>query len=404
MVNLVNYSTLSFILISLFQNNYIRFQKGIKYLTFLSATELLQEIPPNEIEILLEKFDKQIKNNQIINILSWQKTILPKPKDVILYGFGRIGRSIARILLTYGNYPLRLKYVVTRPGKDLKKRINLFLHDSVHGSLSGHYLIKDNCLEFNFHKIFFIESETPDQVDYPTNLVDPIIIDNTGKWRNKEQLEKHQKNINAKIILTCPGENIPNIVFGCNHVNYLSAKIVSAASCTTNAVVPILNILENKIGIIKGHIETVHSYTNDQNLIDNYHKKSRRDRSAALNIVPTTTGASKAAVKCIPSLAGKLTSSALRTPIPDVSLAIMILELKSKLSKDEIHKILFDNQYIGRTNNQPVVSSDLLGNIYPCVIDTAKTVVNENNLILYSWYDNEIGYSWQVIRLAENLL
>ena len=146
MVNLVNYSTLSFILVSLFQNNYIRFQKGIKYLTFLSATELLQEIPPDEIEILLEKFNKQIKNNQIVNILSWKKTILPKSKDIILYGFGRIGRSIARILLKYGNYPLRLKYIVTRPGKDLKKRINLFLNDSVHGSLSGYHLIKDNCL------------------------------------------------------------------------------------------------------------------------------------------------------------------------------------------------------------------------------------------------------------------
>lgn len=400
MTNLSEFATLSYLFISLFQECNIRFQKKIKILSFLSARELLSELSHNQAHKILKEIKTLDSKNKIIDITDWTTTKLPPPRDIILYGFGRIGRCIARILLSNGNYPLRLKYIVVRPGKDLNKRINLFLNDSVHGSINGYHKLVNNCLEFNFHKITFLEADSPENVVYPTELKNPIVIDNTGKWRNKQQLSSHIKT-NEKVILTCPGNDIPNIVFGCNHHNYLSEKIVSAASCTTNAIALILKSLEKNI--ISGHIETIHSYTNDQNLIDNYHKKPRRDRAAALNLVPTTTGAGKAAGKCIPILEGKLSSSALRIPIADVSLAIIHLELNFNTSKEEIHNLLFQSKFVGSTDDKPVVSSDLLGNLFPCVIDTAKTIVNKNKVIIYSWYDNEMGYSWQVVRLAEAL-
>lgn len=394
---------------TLFREKSVRVCVKHIHLLYKSPLELLGIFNKYNISAknLLSKLKTTPINKNINLYIDAENTLespLAKHRDVILYGFGRIGRAITRIMLSSGNYPLSLRYIVIRPGTDIKNRINLLKRDSVHGSFKGSIQLDGNMVKLNDHVIQFIEAASPDKTEYPADLVNPLIIDNTGKWRDFNSLNKHINSLSdAQVIVTCPADDIPNIVFGINHQNYLENKIISAASCTTNAVVPILFMINNKYTILHGHLETVHSYTNDQNLIDNYHKKPRRDRAAALNLVPSTTGASQAAGKCIPELKGKLTSSALRIPIPDVSLAIMTLELEKNTTINELHQTLFKNELIGTTNNEPAVSTDLIGATLPCVVDTDKTSVMKNKVILYVWYDNEIGYSWQTVRLAEML-
>ena len=182
--------------------------------------------------------------------------------------------------------------------------------------------------------------------------------------------------------------------------------------CTTNAIVPIVKVMNDTIGIESGHIETIHAYTNDQNLLDNYHKKSRRGRSAAMNMVITETGAAKAVSKVLPELDGKLTGNAVRVPVPDVSLAILNLTLKKNVTKDEVNEILRDAALKGKLVEQiqysfsnEVVSSDLIGNPCACIVDSPATIVSPDSksVVLYVWYDNEYGYSRQVVRFAKHI-
>jgi glyceraldehyde 3-phosphate dehydrogenase len=223
---------------------------------------------------------------------------LPEPQDVVLYGFGRIGRLLARLLIekTGGGDMLRLRAIVVRKGKsedDLAKRASLLRRDSVHGAFDGtiRVLEDENILVCNGNPIQVIYANSPAEVDYTKyGINNAIVVDNTGVWRDEAGLGQHVECPGAsKVILTAPGKgNIPNIVYGINHNEITpDSSIISAASCTTNAIVPVLKALNDEYGIDKGHVETVHSYTNDQNLIDNYHKGSRRGRSAALNMVLT---------------------------------------------------------------------------------------------------------------------
>ena len=184
-------------------------------------------------------------------------------------------------------------------------------------------------------------------------------------------------------------------------------NIVTAASCTTNAIAPVLKVVNDKLGIEHGHIETVHAYTNDQNLIDNYHKKSRRGRSAALNMVLTDTGAAKAVVKVVPDLAGKLTGNAIRVPTPNVSMAIMNLTLRQETNKEKLNEFLRDialhsklQNQISYTQSQDAVSSDFVGTREAGIVDSNATIVNGKNCVLYLWYDNEFGYCCQVARMV----
>ncbi len=217
------------------------------------------------------------------------------------------------------------------------------------------------------------------------------------------------------MLLTAPGKgDIPNVVYGVNEESFehKNEKIFSAASCTTNAIVPVLAVIEKSLGIERGHIETIHSYTNDQNLLDNYHKKYRRGRSAPLNMVITETGADKAVAKVLPQLAGKLTGNAVRVPTPNVSLAILNLTVKKETTKEEVNEILRNSAFHGDLVEQieysvsnELVSSDLIGNPCSSIIDSPATIVSKDNksLVLYIWYDNEYGYSRQVIRYAKYL-
>jgi glyceraldehyde 3-phosphate dehydrogenase len=346
---------------------------------------------------------------------------LDKPQDVVLYGFGRIGRLLARLLIerTGRGNKLRLRAIVVRKGQgdDLAKRASLLRRDSVHGPFNGtiHTLAADNAIIANGNFIQVIHANAPDEIDYTAYGIDQaLIVDNTGKWRDREGLGLHLKAKGvAKVMLTAPGKgDIPNIVYGVNHATLADdERIVSAASCTTNAIVPVLKAVADAFGIQQGHVETVHAYTNDQNLIDNYHSGSRRGRSAALNMVLTETGAAKAVAKALPELAGKLTGNAIRVPIPNVSLAVLNLTLDRATDKQELNALLraaaLDSplqEQIDYTASTEIVSSDLVGSRHAGVIDSASTIVNGNSCVLYVWYDNEFGYSCQVIRVMQEMV
>ncbi len=338
-------------------------------------------------------------------------------QDVVLYGFGRIGRLCARLLLerTSTGEDMRLRAIVVRPGVpgDLVKRANLFTADSVHGAFQGTLRIDEanNALIANGNVIKVIYANAPDEVDYTAHGIDDaLIIDNTGKWRDAEGLSLHLRAKGAgKVLLTAPGKGeLKNIVYGINDdLIEPDDRIITAASCTTNAVVPVLKVIQDEFGIERGHIETVHAYTNDQNLIDNYHKGARRGRGAAMNMVLTETGAAKAAVKAIPELAGRLTANAIRVPVPNVSMAIMNLTLGREASREELNEYLrrialhseLQNQ-ISYTQSEDAVSSDFVGTREAAIVDSIATVAGGKNCVLYLWYDNEFGYCAQVARIV----
>jgi glyceraldehyde 3-phosphate dehydrogenase len=346
-------------------------------------------------------------------------------QDVVLYGFGRIGRILARELVSQaGNWSqLRLRAIVTRSNtpEEIRKRASLFRHDSVFGPFSGIAIedVEKKTFYINGHLVHMLAASAPEEIDYEVyGIRNAMIIDNTGAWRDRAGLGRHLKAKGvSRVLLTAPGkEDIPNIVYGVNqescNLNIEEEQLFSAASCTTNAVVPVLSVVESELGIVRGHIETIHSYTNDQNLLDNFHKKTRRGRSAPLNMVITETGAASAAVKAIPSLKGKLTASSIRVPTPNVSLAILSLNVARDTDQDEINEIMRSVSLKGTLTEQirfstsnELVSTDVIGDSCACVYDSAATQVSEDgkNVVIYAWYDNEFGYSMQVLRLAKHL-
>ena len=343
---------------------------------------------------------------------------IPEPQDIVLYGFGRIGRLLARLLIekTGSGAQLRLRAIVVRKGSDddIIKRASLLRRDSVHGSFQGTIRIdeENSCIIANGNVIHVIYAGAPADVDYESfGIKNAIVIDNTGAWRDADGLGQHLKSKGAsKVILTAPGKGaIKNIVSGVNS-NDISPddEILAAASCTTNAIVPILKAMNDEYEIVHGHMETVHAYTNDQNLIDNYHKKNRRGRGAPLNMVITETGASSAVVKLLPELEGKLTGNAIRVPTPNVSLAILNLTLGRSTSVEELGQYLRHvslhsdlQRQIDYTTSPDMVSSDLVGNRHACIVDGEATIVNDNRAVLYVWYDNEFGYACQVVRIVQ---
>jgi len=291
-----------------------------------------------------------------------------QPKDVVLYGFGRIGRILARLIISQSGLGrgLSLKAIVVRKSSDgdLAKRASLLRRDSIHGTFDGTISVdeENEAIIANGQFIKVIYASSPSEVDYTAyGIENALLIDNTGKWRDAEGLSQHLK---------CAG----------------------IARCTTNAITPVLKVLDDKYKVLNGHVETVHSFTNDQNLIDNYHKADRRGRAATLNMVITETGAAKAVAKALPGLKGKLTGNSVRVPTPNVSLAILNLNLEKEVDREEVNEYIRQisinsslQGQIGYTNSTEVVSSDFIG------------------LTAYVWYDNEVGYSCQVLRIAEQM-
>jgi len=350
-----------------------------------------------------------------------QKVDLPGQKDVVLYGFGRIGRLLARLLIekTGSGDGLRLKAIVVRESgkEDLQKRASLLRRDSVHGPFAGTIAVdeEENAIIANGNFIKVIYANDPSKVDYTQyGINNAILVDNTGKWRDREGLSQHLECPGvARVILTAPGKgDLKNIVPGVNHhMVEDSDNILSLASCTTNAIVPPLKALNDKFGIEVGHVETVHSYTNDQNLLDNFHKGPRRGRAAPLNMVLTETGAATAAAKALPDLAGKLTGNSIRVPTPDVSMAILNLTLVKETTLAELNEYLRWvslhsplQRQIDFISSPDAVSTDFVGSRHAAVIDAEATIVNNGrHCVLYVWYDNEFGYSCQVVRLLQLL-
>lgn len=344
-----------------------------------------------------------------------------QPVDVVLYGFGRIGRLMARILIdkTDGGAGLRLRAVVTRRGSapnDLLKRASLLRRDSVHGAFNGTIRVDEERQSFvaNGNEVRVIYADDPSTIDYTAyGIHNAIVVDNTGVWRDEAGLSQHLKSKGvAKVILTAPGKGaLKNVVAGINnHLIEDTDTIISAASCTTNAIAPPLKCVDERFGIAAGHVETVHAYTNDQNLIDNYHKAERRGRSAALNMVITETGAAKAVGKVLPHLEGLLSGNAIRVPTPNVSMAILNLTLKTATTRDEMNAFMHEmalhsrlRKQIDYSNSPEVVSSDFVGSRHACIYDAQATIVNGHQAVLYLWYDNEFGYSCQVHRILEQM-
>ena len=387
------------------------------------------DLPPAKLDIGKLTYEFHLEDQKITNAIDFVshklkdagKTGSIQPKDVVLYGFGRIGRLVARELMSKtgkGNQ-LRLRAIVTRGEINetiLEKRAALLRNDSVHGDFSGTVTIdvKNNALIINGTTVKIISANAPEEIDYTDyGIKNALVIDNTGAFRDKEALERHLKSKGVeKVLLTAPGKGIPNIVHGVNHNEHNpdQVQIFSAASCTTNAITPILKAVEETFGVVSGHLETIHAYTNDQNLVDNFHKKYRRGRAAGLNMVITETGAGSAVAKALPSLQGKLTSNAIRVPVPNGSLAILNLELEKPTSKDGINTIMKKYALEGNLVEQikfemsdELVSTDILGSSAPAIYDSKATIVRPEgkHVVLYIWYDNEYGYSHQVIRLAK---
>jgi glyceraldehyde 3-phosphate dehydrogenase len=386
-------------------------------------------LPPSKLDIGKLTYEYLLEEKKYDNALSFVKEKLSDannvenitPKDVVLYGFGRIGRLLARELMNKAGKgtQMRLRAIVTRGEIDktvLEKRASLLKMDSVHGDFNGTVAVdeKNKALIINGTTVHIISANAPEDIDYTKyGINNALVIDNTGAFRDDVALSRHLKGTGvSKVLLTAPGKGIPNIVHGANHLDYdpNEVNIFSAASCTTNAITPVLKAIENTFGVNHGHLETIHAYTNDQNLVDNMHNKYRRGRAAALNMVITETGAGKAVTKALPSFEGKLTSSAIRVPVPNGSLAILNLELEKETNKEELNAIIKKYamegdlvEQIQYSINNELVSSDIVGTSAPSIYDSNATIVAKNgkSAVLYVWYDNEYGYSHQVIRLAK---
>jgi glyceraldehyde 3-phosphate dehydrogenase len=387
------------------------------------------DLPPSRIDIGKLTYEYHLEDNKyndakafVIDKLKNAKNFQEiKPKDVILYGFGRIGRLLAREMMSKigKGQQLRLRAIVTRDKNDavlLEKRASLLRYDSVHGDFQGSVIAdpENNALLINGTTVHIITANSPEEIDYTSyGIEEALVIDNTGAFTTEEALKRHltSKGVD-KVLLTAPGKGVPNIVYGVNHDDYNpdEVSIFSAASCTTNAITPILKAVEDTLGVVKGHLETIHAYTNDQNLVDNMHKKYRRGRAAALNMVITETGAGSAVAKALPGLAGKLTSNAIRVPVPNGSLVVLNLEVGKKTTITAVNNIMkkyaLEGELVEQIKyslNNELVSSDIVGTSAPAIFDSNATIVSGDgkNIVLYVWYDNEYGYSHQVIRLAK---
>ncbi|MCY1650004.1 glyceraldehyde-3-phosphate dehydrogenase [Mesorhizobium sp. B2-3-3] len=340
-------------------------------------------------------------------------------RDVVLYGFGRIGRLLARLLIekTGSGNGLRLRAIVVRKGagQDIVKRASLLRRDSIHGQFQGTITVDEanSRIIANGNEIQVIYSDDPTAVDYTAHgIKNAILIDNTGRWRDREGLSRHLRPGIAKVVLTAPGKgDVPNIVHGVNQDTIKpDEQIISCASCTTNAIVPPLKAMADEYGVLRGHVETVHSFTNDQNLLDNYHNSDRRGRSAPLNMVITETGAASAVTKALPDLDAKITGSSIRVPVPDVSIAILNLQLARGTNREEVLEYLRNVSLTSPLRRQidfitapDAVSSDFIGSRHASIVDAGATKVEGDNAILYLWYDNEFGYSSQVIRVVQHV-
>jgi glyceraldehyde 3-phosphate dehydrogenase len=326
---------------------------------------------------------------------------------VAINGFGRIGR----LVLKAGQYDSELEFVAINDLTDAKTLAHLLKYDSVHGrypekvSVEGEYLVAGN------RKIKVMAEKDPANLPWKDLGVD-IVLESTGVFRKRAQLENHLKGGAKKVLLTVPAKDeIDNtIVLGVNDNDLrASDKIVSNASCTTNCLGPVAKVLNDTFGIMRGLMTTIHGYTNDQRLLDLPHSDLRRARGAAISMIPTTTGAARAVGKVIPELKGKLDGCAIRVPVSDGSLVDLTAELKKKATVEEINQAMKKAaegpmKGILEYCEDPIVSVDVVGNSHSSVFDALSTTVMEGNFVkVFSWYDNEWGYSCRALDLLKKM-
>lgn len=324
---------------------------------------------------------------------------------IALNGFGRIGRTLTRITNERNNDDVTIAAINSKA--DTKTLAHLLKYDSTYGRFNGTVEYSDDAIIVNGKEIkVFFESD-PSKLPYKKLGVD-IAVDTTGLFTKREKAEAHLKAGAGKVIITAPAANEDiTIVMGINENEYDSNKhnIISSASCTTNCLAPLVKVIDERFGIVKGFMTTVHSYTNDQRVLDKTHKDLRRARAAALSIIPTTTGAAKTIGKVIPNLEGKLNGFSLRVPTPTVSIVDLVCEVKKSVSSEEVNGVLreaSENELKGILgySDEPLVSADYIGDERSSIVDALSTMTIGGNMIkVVSWYDNEWGYTCRVYDL-----
>ncbi|GIU74491.1 MAG: glyceraldehyde-3-phosphate dehydrogenase [Bryobacteraceae bacterium] len=323
---------------------------------------------------------------------------------VAINGFGRIGRNVLRA----GIHNPEIEFVATNDLTDTKTLAHLLKYDSVLGPLNAEVSAGPDSITVNGRQIKVFQQKDPAAIDW-SSLGAQIVIESTGKFTDAEAAKAHLKGTVKKVVITAPAKNEDiTVVMGVNHTAYDPAKhhIVSNASCTTNCLAPLVKVLHEKFGIEKGSMTTIHSYTNDQNVLDFPHKDLRRARAAAINMIPTTTGAAKAIGLVMPELKGKLDGYAMRVPTPNVSVVDLVAVLKTNATAEQINdalKAAAEGELKGilAFTMDPVVSTDMLRNPNSSIVDGLMTKVLDGNLAkVVSWYDNEWGYSCRVVDLC----
>jgi len=325
---------------------------------------------------------------------------------IAINGFGRIGRYTAKLLFLNP----RIQLVAINDLADPTAIAHLLKYDSVHGKFDGKVTLEENLLFLNDQSVQLFSKSNPEELPWKDLGID-IVIECTGRFTTREGAEKHLKAGAKKVIISAPvqDESIPMVVLGVNDsILDGTETIISNASCTTNCLAPMIQVLEESFGVIKGFASTVHSYTNDQNLHDAPHRDLRRARAAAYSIIPTTTNAGKALDRILPELTGKIEASAMRVPVPDGSLTDLIVELKQEVTAEQInaaYKAAEKGKLHGflQVEADPIVSMDILGNTNSCIIDEALTSAKGNLVKVVGWYDNESGYANRLVDLVEKI-
>lgn len=322
-------------------------------------------------------------------------------------GFGRIGRNIFRQAQKNDN----VEIVAINDLTDANMLAHLLKYDSVHGKLNADISVDGDDLIVNGKKIHVYSEHDPANIGWKNHGVE-VVIESTGRFTNRADANKHIEAGAKKVIISAPASDEDfTVVMGVNEEKYdpASHHIISNASCTTNCLAPFAKVLDEKFGIKRGLMTTVHAYTNDQQILDLPHKDYRRARAAAENIIPTSTGAAKAVGKVLPQLNGKLNGMAIRVPVPDGSVVDLVVELDAKVTAEQVNEALRqaaseELQGILRYSEEPLVSTDIVGDAHSSIIDGLSTMVLEDSLVkVVSWYDNEMGYSARCVDLAQFL-
>ncbi len=346
--------------------------------------------------------------NYINRFSSFLTEVVKLALRVAINGFGRIGRQVLQVGINEKDIEWAAVNDITTP----EELAYLLKYDSVHGRSTAEVKAGKGCLYVDGKKILVLSEKDPEKLPWKQLKID-VVVESTGAFTKKEDAEKHIKAGAKKVLITAPGKgDIFTLVKGVNSDKYDKKKdgVISNASCTTNCLAPIAKVLNDNFGIVHGAMTTVHSYTADQKLVDSPHKDPRRGRSAAANIVPTTTGAAKSAGDVIPSLKGKLNGHALRVPTPDGSITDFVCVVKRPTNAEEIN-LAFKKAANGymkgiiEYSEEPIVSSDIIGNQHSAIFDSALTMVIDGVLVkVMAWYDNEIGYSRRTVDILKTLL